>query len=207
MASVAQRAAGRKARTLLPCMALTLVAGLTLLPTRRSESQAAESSLAFGLFGLPFFGDDQQEEPDQQQGMDWKEEAYKRQQERIAWRKNKARPDYEPTAKEKARKRSSQLMWAQASRRGMENIYGQEDSEIIEVILEKPLGIKFAEKEVGMVVTEVAEGSPAASVDVQQGDLLSAVDGQEVEKLPSEEAVAPIKAATGPVKLAFRRLI
>jgi S1-C subfamily serine protease len=48
------------------------------------------------------------------------------------------------------------------------------------------LGIAFAESEDGVVVTHVAPDSPAADVGLEEGDILTAIDGEpvDVDSLP-----------------------
>lgn len=165
--------------------------------------------MAPSFIGFPG-GDPTPEEQEQQQQAEeaWKNEAFRKQQERIAWRKRKASPDYVESPQERAKRRSKELMWNAASRRGVDDMYGEEKQETIEVILEKPLGIEFIEAQEGKIfIADIAEGySAQKSGQLIVGDRLEAVDGQKVSG-SFQQALGPIKEATGPVKLTFLRLV
>eukprot|EP00413_Alexandrium_margalefii_P041431 CAMPEP_0204594534 /NCGR_PEP_ID=MMETSP0661-20131031/52134_1 /ASSEMBLY_ACC=CAM_ASM_000606 /TAXON_ID=109239 /ORGANISM="Alexandrium margalefi, Strain AMGDE01CS-322" /LENGTH=214 /DNA_ID=CAMNT_0051604943 /DNA_START=60 /DNA_END=704 /DNA_ORIENTATION=+ len=199
----------RKAAVLLPCLALALATGNALLAERRGGRRAAAGPRGLGFIGWPGGDPSPEDEAQQQREEDWKQEAMKRQKERIAWRQKKASPDYVMSPEEKAKRRSKELMWNAASRRGVESTYGQAERETIEVFLEKPMGIEFAQTGEGgaIMIRDIAQGYSAASSGLVPGDVLSAVAGEKVEGRTMEEALNPIKEATGPVKLTFLRLV
>ncbi len=68
------------------------------------------------------------------------------------------------------------------------------------------VGITSTETDQGLLISEVAEGSPAQAAGLQAGDVIIAVDGQDVVALGSDAAVALIRGEVGtPVRLTYLR--
>merc|ERR1712039_385868 len=140
---------------------------------------------------------------------DWKEEAFKRQQERIAQRTAKASPNYKETIEEIRKKRQKEAAWEAVQRKGTDGIVGQIDSQQKVVVeLSKPLGIEFtARKGGGVIVEQVSPGYAAAEMKpkIKPNDYLITVNDVDVRTLPFEEAIQPIVDAPGMIELTFIR--
>jgi len=176
-----------------------LASGLALLASRLT-----------GRTALGFF--EVFEEPKPPEGYeeyDWKEEAYKRQQERIAWRTKKANPNYKETIEEMRKRRQKEAAWDAVQRRGTESVVGSAFTDLkIVVELEKPLGIEFtARKGGGVFIEQIQDGFPAKMIrpKIAPGDILISVNDVDVAGLPFDEAIQPIVDAPGIVALTFVR--
>mmetsp|Transcript_70422 Transcript_70422/g.199690 ORF Transcript_70422/g.199690 Transcript_70422/m.199690 type:complete len:206 (-) Transcript_70422:148-765(-) len=196
----------RKVSRLLPPLALAT--GLVLCTIRAVGPRSRQAAARRPILGF-FPGFPQPPQPqEQQEEDDWKEEAYRRQQEKIAGRKAKLSPDYVESPEERMKRRQKQLLWQRAQRQGVDDVVGGRSSVVLEVELEKPLGIEFAERDVqeggGIFIRELSEGS-AEGTKLEPGDILAAVEDTNVEGMPFQDAVRPIKEATGPIRMTFLR--
>jgi len=148
-------------------------------------------------------------------GMDWKDEAWKRQQMRLQSRRKRASPDFQMSADEKLMRQRKKAVWKVMSTRDSEGVLQQdgrdmEDGRLISVDLQKPLGINFMEIDpsnpCGALIAEIAAGMSAAQSDqLDIGDVLVSVNGNQIYGKPMDEAVQPIVEAEGEIKLTFFR--
>lgn len=149
---------------------------------------------------------------------DWKEAAFKRQQERIVEMKRKADPNYKKTPKELLEQQRRKAIWKAMSTRNSERIFDKdfggsgvtEDGMLVTVALQKPLGINFLEinpsAPCGALIGDLADGySAKACNQLQVGDVLVFVDGVNVNGKPMDEALKPIVEKQGTVELTFFR--
>jgi len=149
------------------------------------------------------------QEPDEKP--DWKDAAYQRQLDRINARKRKQSPDYKESAYERKVRLRKMAMWNAAQRKGVNEVGARDSATIdIKVKLVKPFGIEFEEREedpnrvwVGRILEE---GSAFKNGEVETGDFLTAVNGQDVEGKPYDEALQYLVDAEGEIDLVFKRI-
>ncbi|CAE7229100.1 unnamed protein product [Symbiodinium sp. CCMP2592] len=149
------------------------------------------------------------DEPDEKP--DWKDAAYQRQLDRINARKRKQSPDYKESAYERKVRLRKMAMWNAAQRKGVNEVGARDSTTIdIKVKLVKPFGIEFEEREedpnrvwVGRILEE---GSAFKNGEVETGDFLTTVNGQDVEGKPYDEALQYLVDAEGEIDLVFKRI-
>mmetsp|Transcript_101120 Transcript_101120/g.182506 ORF Transcript_101120/g.182506 Transcript_101120/m.182506 type:complete len:242 (+) Transcript_101120:68-793(+) len=146
---------------------------------------------------------------------DWKEEALKKQLERVEARKNKAKGNITP--EDKRKRLLKKAMWASAQRKGLNDGVGAVCATGVEVdltvTLRKPLGINFIEKEDDEIpgrayIGAIQEGSMAESLEeLETGDWLMAVNGIPVADMAFDKSLKYIVDAQGDIKLKFGRVL
>ncbi|CAE7621793.1 unnamed protein product [Symbiodinium microadriaticum] len=191
-----------------------LLASLLCLAVLEALSQAAAQRF-IGPLGEPAkkpeeaAGSVAGQEPDEKP--DWKDAAYQRQLDRINARKRKQSPDYKESAYERKVRLRKMAMWNAAQRKGVNEVGARDSTTIdIKVKLVKPFGIEFEEREedpnrvwVGRIMEE---GSAFKNGEVETGDFLTTVNGQDVEGKPYDEALQYLVDAEGEIDLIFKRI-
>jgi len=150
-----------------------------------------------------------------EEDMDWKDDAWRRQQERLTQRRARSSPDFKMTAEETLIRQRKKAVWKAMSTRDSEGLLQAdgrafEDGKVITVTLEKPFGINFMEVNpndpCGALIGGISDGMSAAMTGVLDvGDVLVAVNGNEIYGQPMDQALQPIIDTDGEMEVVFFR--
>jgi putative serine protease PepD len=67
------------------------------------------------------------------------------------------------------------------------------------------VGVQSADDGEGVVITEVADGSPAASAGLQEGDVITAIDGDEVASAMALRSAILAKESGDEITVSYTR--
>mmetsp|Transcript_59992 Transcript_59992/g.119042 ORF Transcript_59992/g.119042 Transcript_59992/m.119042 type:complete len:218 (+) Transcript_59992:58-711(+) len=211
--AMSQQPCGSRRRRPTSALLVATIAGAavaaSLLSWKPIQQQAIHPANGEASFGIPqpaffeIFGGG--EEPEAQApDKDWKETAWKRQQEKLNARKRRADPNYKESEQEKVKRLQREYRWKKAQRQP-ESVAMIGETMTVKVEMAPPFGMQIDTAQGGVMIKAVSqERGNAQYQNVRPGDRMVSVNGISLAD-NMDIAMQELQNAQGPVKFVLAR--
>jgi len=145
------------------------------------------------------------DDPEPAPQRDWKEDAAKRQMEKIEARKRKMSKDYVETPEEKQKRLQREYRW-KAAQKQSESVAMIGEMVKVKVSVAPPFGMNVKGEDGKVTITGFSANGNAQYMDIRPGDKMYQVEDIVITDSTYAKAMNVLKNAEGPVTIIFERL-